>query len=361
MAARNSTPDMFGEQVVETSVAAVLGYDPSPVVRAYRWDGYAGMDEGTAAFVRAKTDQVHDGEDGAGRGIVKMGQALIEVKQKLGHGKWGSWVTAEFAWGQRQAENFMNVALAFSELPAGSRLSPSALGMLASPGVPAEVREQVVGRSMTEQVSIIETREMIAAAKREQEAEAARRQMAVDVVMTWYTKGLTEKQRKEGEALRNAETPRWWKTLKPYALEADLDDGEVKAALRFVRANIRTLASEWGEEMTERQAAKAAGQGKSGMPPAARPKEKAPERRPTGTWPEVEQRDEEEEERRPRVSDQWIEVNVVEQEVLREVLRLDVVVTDAGELVIPVVGGYVTFGAVLSGRDAVMMWRLDRA
>ena len=96
-----------------------------------------------------------------------------------------------------------------------------------------------------------------------------------------------------------------------------------------------------------------------GVPPAARPAAKAPERRPTGSWPQVEVS--EETDRPVRVVDEWIEVGVVEQDVLREILRLEVTVTDAGELVIPVVGGYVTVAAAKSGADVVMMWRLDRA
>ena len=350
MGPRASTPDMLGEAGVETSVAAVLGYEPAVVVREYRWDGYGALDEEARAFVKVQTDRVHDGEEAAGRGMVRMGEALLAVKGFLDHGQWGSWLASEFTWGQRQAQVFMNAAVAFKELPAGAKISASALGLLASPSVSPELREEVIQLAMEEKVTVIRTKEMIA-------ADTRRKELAVRAVMTWYM-ALPEKQR--ADAIMMAETPRYWRTLAPYGQEAELEDSELKAAVKYVRTNLKALVQQWGGSVSDRLAAKAANGGGNGrgVPPAARPAAKAPERRPTGSWPQVEVRDEDEE-RPVRVVDEWIEVGRVEQEVLRERLRLDLTVTDAGEIVIPVAGGYVTLAAAMSGKEAVIMWRLD--
>lgn len=358
MGPRASTPDMLGDAVVETTVAAVLGYEPAPVVREYRWDGYGALDEETRAFVRAKTDRMHDGANMTGRGMVAYGQALLDVEPRIPRGQWVAWMEAESGRSVRQNEIFMKAARAFNELPAGARISASALGLLAGSSVSEELREEVLQLAMEEPVTVIRTKEMIAAEKRQRDADAGRRELAVQAVMTWYM-SLPEKQR--AEAIMMAETPRYWKTLAPYGKEAELDESELKVAVKYVRGNLKALVQQRGGTVSDRLAAKAAGESGNGrgVPPAGRPAAKAPERRPTGSWPQAEVS--EETERPVRVVDEWIEVGVVEQEVLREILRLDVTVTDAGEIVFPVVGGYVTIAPAMSGKDSVLMWRLDRA
>lgn len=360
MATRFSTPDILGETIAETAVSAVMGHEPSVVVREYRWDGYGGLDEATRVFVRAKTDQMHDGANMTGRGMVAYGQALLDVESRLPRGQWGAWMEAETGRSVRQNQVFMNAARAFSEWPEGARISASALGLLASPSVSEELRDEVIQLAMEEDVTVIRTKEMIAADIRQKKADAVRRDLAVTAVMAWY-QALPEKQK--AEAIMMTETPRYWRTLAPYGKEAELEESEMKAAVKYVRANLKALVQQWGGSVNGRLAARAAEKeaGDSaparGVPPAARAK--APERRPTGSWPLVEVSDETED-RPVRVVDEWIEVGVVEQEVLRERLRMQVTVTDAGEIVFPVAGGYVTLAAAMSGKDTVMMWRFDQ-
>jgi hypothetical protein len=81
------------------------------------------------------------------QGIIEIGQRLIEVKEKLGHGNWLPWLKTELDWSQQTASNFMRVAQRF-KLPNIGNLdfAPTALYLLASSS--EEAREEAL--SLTE-------------------------------------------------------------------------------------------------------------------------------------------------------------------------------------------------------------------
>ena len=47
------------------------------------------------------------------QGIIEIGQKLIEVKKRLGHGRFLDWLSAEFDWHRDTANKFMHVAERF--------------------------------------------------------------------------------------------------------------------------------------------------------------------------------------------------------------------------------------------------------
>lgn len=74
---------------------------------------------------------------------VAVGRELIAAKQLLGHGGWHVWLSAEFGWTVRTAENLMSAAQwlegkseKFSDLPA------SVVYLLASPSTPKTVQDR---------------------------------------------------------------------------------------------------------------------------------------------------------------------------------------------------------------------------
>lgn len=80
--------------------------------------------------------------------IIEIGQKLIDVKQHLGHGKFGLWLRLEFEWTDRTARQFMRVAEAFkSENFSDLDFAPSALYLLAAPSTPDEVRREALERA----------------------------------------------------------------------------------------------------------------------------------------------------------------------------------------------------------------------
>lgn len=58
---------------------------------------------------------------------------VFATKQRLGHGRFGEWIQAEFDMGRQTATNLMNVAEKFgSEFPKIGNLTPSILYQLAA-------------------------------------------------------------------------------------------------------------------------------------------------------------------------------------------------------------------------------------
>ncbi len=74
-----------------------------------------------------------------------MGRALIRVKKALPHGEFGKWLSAEFGWAERTAQNYMQAAEMFGENPQRvADLSLRALYALSARSTPETVRNQVV-------------------------------------------------------------------------------------------------------------------------------------------------------------------------------------------------------------------------
>ncbi|MFO1066153.1 MAG: DUF3102 domain-containing protein [Pirellulales bacterium] len=71
-----------------------------------------------------------------------IGNLLIEAKQKVGHGNWKSWVSAEFGWTERTARNYMAIAEKFSAENV-SDLPLSVLYVLAGDDVPKAAVDEV--------------------------------------------------------------------------------------------------------------------------------------------------------------------------------------------------------------------------
>lgn len=80
---------------------------------------YATLGE-DAGFVRETTRSIHDCMERNRQDSIKIGRQLDRIKRRLGHGKFGSWIRAEFSLSMRTAQRFMNTALKYdktSEMP----------------------------------------------------------------------------------------------------------------------------------------------------------------------------------------------------------------------------------------------------
>lgn len=106
---------------------------------------YASLKKGDRAFLQQKTTEIRDRMGRAAQNIVEIGERLIAVKHRLGHGKFGAWLTAEFDWSERTADNMMNVSRRFKSANfADLSIAPSALYLLAAPSTPEPVREAFI-------------------------------------------------------------------------------------------------------------------------------------------------------------------------------------------------------------------------
>ena len=117
----------------------------SPPVR--KFFDYASLDAGISQFVREQTGEIKGLMKRTAQGIVEIGQKLIEVKAKLGHGRFGDWLEAEFDWSTDTAQRFMRVAQVFAGKPQFAVIAPSALYELAAPSTPETARAEALARA----------------------------------------------------------------------------------------------------------------------------------------------------------------------------------------------------------------------
>lgn len=110
---------------------------------------YASLDAETTQFVQQQTGEIRVLMKRTAQSIIKVGQKLIEVKEKLGHGQFLNWLSAEFEWSWDTAKRFMRVAEVFGNNPhiADFNLAPTALYELAAPSTPLAAREEALSRA----------------------------------------------------------------------------------------------------------------------------------------------------------------------------------------------------------------------
>lgn len=115
---------------------------------------YTSLDPETRVLVQECSDEVKGLIKPQAKDIIEAGQKLIEVKNRLGHGRFGNWLQTEFGRTSRTAQNYMRVAEVFkyeksSYLKKFSYLdiAPSALCHLAKSSTPDEARQEALDRA----------------------------------------------------------------------------------------------------------------------------------------------------------------------------------------------------------------------
>jgi hypothetical protein len=108
---------------------------------------YDALDAETRSVVQQRTGEIRTLVRRAAQDIIDIGQKLIEVKERLGHGRFGAWLEAEFDWTQETARRFMNVALRFRDIPQIVEFAPSALYLLAESSTPEVARQEAIERA----------------------------------------------------------------------------------------------------------------------------------------------------------------------------------------------------------------------
>lgn len=137
-----------------------------------RWDD--GLDSETREFVQKITDEIHGQMKRTAEGIIRIGQNLIAVKERLRHGQFLPWLKAEFAMSENAALKFMQVAERFGSKSINfMNLSASVLYELAAPSTKDEVVEKVLAGSVEATLEAIRA-EKEALKRRADKAERAR-------------------------------------------------------------------------------------------------------------------------------------------------------------------------------------------
>ncbi|MDD3827414.1 MAG: DNA N-6-adenine-methyltransferase [Anaerolineae bacterium] len=127
-------------------------------------DLYAGLDIETRIVVQQRTGEIKTLMQRTAQDLIEIGQKLVEVKVRLGHGLFGAWLHAEFEWSERTAQRYMSVAQAFKSdtVSVLANAEAKALYLLAAPSTPEIVREDAVQRAEAgERLTYNTAREMV--------------------------------------------------------------------------------------------------------------------------------------------------------------------------------------------------------
>lgn len=141
---------------------------------------YAGLDEPTRAFVQDKAQRIHARLKRTAEDIIAIGQDLIEVKSRLGHGNYECWLKSEFEMSLWTANKFVQVAVRFKSVKF-TDLPVSVLYELAAPSTPETVIQ------MIETGQVVPTLSAIREAKREMQTEHVPVRQFVDDVFPCFT------------------------------------------------------------------------------------------------------------------------------------------------------------------------------
>ncbi|NER79362.1 MAG: DUF3102 domain-containing protein [Leptolyngbya sp. SIO1D8] len=106
------------------------------------------LSDDTACFVQQQAEDIRRLLRRTAQDIYEIGQKLLLVKDRLEHGDFLRWLTQEFDWSARTAQQFMNVARHFkSEKFSDLGFTPSALNILAAPSTPPPARKEALKRA----------------------------------------------------------------------------------------------------------------------------------------------------------------------------------------------------------------------
>lgn len=134
---------------------------------------YGTLDLDTRSFVQTKTVEIRILVKQTAQGIIEIGQRLIEVKERLEHGKFLPWIKNEFGWSEKTAVDWMNVTKTFKSVP-GTDLSmfqAKALYLLSAPSTPEPAREEaLILAESGEKITHAKAQELVAKYKAEAEA-----------------------------------------------------------------------------------------------------------------------------------------------------------------------------------------------
>ncbi|WP_052055410.1 DUF3102 domain-containing protein [Myxosarcina sp. GI1] len=111
---------------------------------------YTDLEPETTQFIHQQTAEIKALLKKTAQSIVEIGQKLTEVKQRIGHGKFGLWLNTEFNWSVSAANKFMQVSKEFKFINfTNLEIAPSALYKLAAPSAPAAARKEAIMRAET--------------------------------------------------------------------------------------------------------------------------------------------------------------------------------------------------------------------
>lgn len=103
-------------------------------------------------WLRGRRDALREKVAAVAADLVEAGGILVEVRERLGKKRFAKWRAAETPFSRVKATVLMNVARAFAGMNEIYSFAPSALYLLAFPGVPSAARKNALTRAANGQV-----------------------------------------------------------------------------------------------------------------------------------------------------------------------------------------------------------------
>lgn len=116
---------------------------------------YSILDANLSDYLLKKTNVIKNLVRRTVQDTLDIGQALIEIKEKLDYGQFIAWLHSEFNWKERTAQRYMNVAREFKDENLGELdISRTALYELSAPSTPKPAKFEALERAKKgEQIS----------------------------------------------------------------------------------------------------------------------------------------------------------------------------------------------------------------
>ena len=124
---------------------------------------YRLLDTETRVFVHQQTSEIKMRLRRNAQDIIDIGQKLIELKQRLGHGWFTTWLKSEFNWSISAATKFMQVGEQFKFVNfTNLNITASALYVIAAPSTSKKARVEVLARaSFGENITYTKAKEIV--------------------------------------------------------------------------------------------------------------------------------------------------------------------------------------------------------
>ena len=153
---------------------------------------YDELDNETRFLVGQRTSEIKNLIHRSAQDVFDIGQKLIEVKEKLDHGRFLIWLNTEFNWSKSAARQFMQVARQFKR---GNftdlNIAASALYLLASNTTSVAARQEALERAAQgEIINRSEAKSIIAHHKEIGKRSLLPKQITVDVPAETIKEGL---------------------------------------------------------------------------------------------------------------------------------------------------------------------------
>ncbi len=143
--------DSASKQLAKLSSRKALDFD------------YSVLDTETRVFVHKHTSEIKIRLRRNAQDTIDIGQKLIELKQRLGHGRFITWLKSEFNWSISAATKFMQVGEQFKFVKfTNLNITASALYVIAAPSTSKKARLEVLERaSFGENITYTKAKEIV--------------------------------------------------------------------------------------------------------------------------------------------------------------------------------------------------------